>query len=108
MPALGRSVTTLIHPRPESRRQALYMQGRTIRLTVMSKAGKEATLAEIALFGLVLRGDLDVNCMNVVGFLGVERDYCEITTEILNLNAGRLARPGGAGLHGINGLGGHL
>ena len=57
---------------------------------------------------LVLGGYFDVNGMNVVGLLCVERDYRETAADVPSLNAGSLSRPGRTGLHGIKGFGGHL
>ena len=59
-------------------------------------------------FDIVLGGYFDINGMNVVGFLGVERNHRETATDVPSLDAGRLPRPGRAGLHGIEGFGGHL
>ena len=65
------------------------------------------TTMPILLF-LVLGGYFDIYGMNVVGFLGVERDDRETATDVPSLDAGRVTRPRRTGLHGIAGFGGHV
>jgi len=60
------------------------------------------------LFCRILRGYCDVNRMNIVRLLGVERNHREIATDIAGCDRARRLRSRGAWLHGVTGLGGHL
>ena len=57
---------------------------------------------------LVLGGYFDIDGMDIVGLLGVERNHCETATDIPSLNAGRLLRTGGVWLRLITGYGDRL
>jgi hypothetical protein len=54
------------------------------------------------------RGYVDVNGMNVVSLLGIERNHCQIAIDIASLDFGRLSYSGGTWLHSINSLAGDL
>jgi hypothetical protein len=69
--------------------------------------GLKRSNARLLLF-LILGGYLDLNGMNVVGLLGIERYYLETATDVPSLDAGRLLRPRRGGLHCIQGFGGNL